>query len=164
MRASVRVTVIILFSCLTLGGYSQKTKTPVKTIASVLEQTTETTQFYSCFKKEQITGSLLNEKSYTIFAPANNALDNATVQGAENWCGAFIAEGNFDLNTILEQVRANNWKAPIVTRNGSTITASVENGQVKLTDEKGNSTRIIKYNLQAANGIVHVIDRALQLK
>lgn len=164
MRASVSLTVITLFSFLTLNGFGQKAKTPVKSIVSVLEQNKETSGFYSCFKRGQLAGSLHNEKTYTVFAPANSVLENNAAPGSENWCESFIAEGNLDLNTILEQIRANNWKAPITTRNGSIITATVENGQVKLTDEKGNTARIIKYNLQATNGTVHVIDGALQLK
>ena len=38
------------------------------------------------------------------------------------------------------------------------LTASLENGKVKLTDEKGGSAYVTTTDLKGSNGVIHVID------
>jgi uncharacterized surface protein with fasciclin (FAS1) repeats len=45
--------------------------------------------------------------------------------------------------------------------NGQILTASVDNGKVKLTDAKGNSAFVTTADLAGSNGVIHVIDAVL---
>lgn len=186
MKASVKIVIAaIFFAGLALNGFAQKAKTEEKTkaqktqpktVVSILEKNSMTSDFYSCLKRDKLTEELNSDtKIYTIFAPANSVFTPATPtdpatgmntvkpEVPANWAENFIVEGSLDVNALMEQIKANNWKAQITTRNGNTLWATIENGAVKLTDDKGNSARIIKYNYMASNGVVHIIEGQLPL-
>jgi uncharacterized surface protein with fasciclin (FAS1) repeats len=44
---------------------------------------------------------------------------------------------------------------------GGKLTASIEDGKVVLTDEKGGKATVTATDLKASNGIIHVIDAVL---
>lgn len=44
------------------------------------------------------------------------------------------------------------------------LTGSLENGKVKLTDEKGNSVFVTATYLKGTNGVIHVIDGVVMPK
>jgi uncharacterized surface protein with fasciclin (FAS1) repeats len=44
------------------------------------------------------------------------------------------------------------------TVSGGTLTASLKDGKVILTDEKGGVATVVAADLNAGNGVVHVID------
>jgi aminopeptidase N len=46
----------------------------------------------------------------------------------------------------------------VKTVSGGTLIASIENGKVILTDEKGAKATVVATDLKAGNGVVHVID------
>lgn len=186
MKASVKIVIAaIFFSGLALNGSAQKVnteektkiqKTQTKTVAAILEKNTLTSDFYSYLKRDKLTEDLNSDtKIYTIFAPANSVFtpaipaDQATGMNTvkpeipANWADNYIVEGSWDVNAIMEQIKANNWKAQLTARNGNTLWATIENGAVKLTDDKGNSARIIRYNYMASNGVVHIIEGQLPM-
>jgi uncharacterized surface protein with fasciclin (FAS1) repeats len=41
---------------------------------------------------------------------------------------------------------------------GGSLTASLKDGKVILTDEKGGTATVVATDLKAGNGVVHVID------
>jgi len=183
MKVSVKILITaIFFSTLALNGLAQKTnkaeqktKAQPKTVVSIIEKNPQTTSFYNYLKRDNLTQELNSDKIYTIFAPANSVFNPPATQDSgmttsvmkpevpANWANGFIVEGAWDVNAIVEKIKANNWKAEIVTRSGSTLWATLENGAVKLTDDKGNSARIVKYNYMASNGVVHIIEGQLPM-
>jgi uncharacterized surface protein with fasciclin (FAS1) repeats len=44
---------------------------------------------------------------------------------------------------------------------GASLTASVEDGKVILTDVKGNKATVIATDIKGSNGVIHVIDAVL---
>jgi uncharacterized surface protein with fasciclin (FAS1) repeats len=176
MNVSVKLMAIILLGGIATNGFAQTKKQPVKSVVSILEKTPETSVFLGHLKKNNLTGVLNTETVFTIFAPVNSVFEKGTQQPDSgininqvaslpaNWCEGFITEGIFDLNAIIEQIRANNWKTQITTKNGAVLWATLDKGAVKLSDEKGNAARIVKYNLPAANGIVHIIEGNLPVQ
>lgn len=186
MKASVKIVIAaIFFAGPAINSSAQKVKTEektktqktqTKTVAAILEKNTLTSDFYSYLKRDKLTEDLNSDtKIYTIFAPANSVFTPATPAGQAtgmntikpevpaNWADSYIVEGSWDVNAIMEQIKANNWKAQLTARNGNTLWATIENGAVKLTDDKGNSARIIKYNYMASNGVVHIIEGQLPM-
>ena len=49
----------------------------------------------------------------------------------------------------------------VKTVNGATFTVATENGDVILTDGQGNKAKVIKTDIVASNGVIHVIDAVL---
>jgi uncharacterized surface protein with fasciclin (FAS1) repeats len=41
---------------------------------------------------------------------------------------------------------------------GGSLTATVENGKVKITDENGGASFVTTADVKASNGVIHVVD------
>ena len=48
-----------------------------------------------------------------------------------------------------------------MTVNGAKITLSMDMGSVVITDAKGRKAKVVKADLAATNGVIHVIDMVL---
>ena len=49
----------------------------------------------------------------------------------------------------------------VTTVNGADFTISVENGDVFITDGQGNKAMVTQTDIEASNGVIHVIDAVL---
>jgi len=107
---------------------------------------------------------------FTIFAPVNDAfgkLPAGTVDfllKPENKATLVkiltyhVIAGNLDANAVVAAIKAGKGNAVLTTVSGNMLTASIEDGKVKLTDEKGGVAYVTVTDLKGSNGIIHVID------
>jgi uncharacterized surface protein with fasciclin (FAS1) repeats len=107
---------------------------------------------------------------FTIFAPVNDAfgkLPAGTVDfllKPENKATLVkiltyhVIAGNLDANAVVAAIKAGKGNAVLTTVSGNMLTASIEDGKVKLTDEKGGVAFVTVTDLKGSNGIIHVID------
>jgi uncharacterized surface protein with fasciclin (FAS1) repeats len=58
----------------------------------------------------------------------------------------------------MDAIKKGKGKVVLTTVSGGMLTASLDMGKVKLTDESGNSAFVTVADLKATNGVVHVID------
>jgi uncharacterized surface protein with fasciclin (FAS1) repeats len=59
-------------------------------------------------------------------------------------------------------VKADGGSATLKTVEGGTLTATMDNGDLVLKDEKGMEAHITIANVFQSNGVIHVIDTVLQ--
>jgi uncharacterized surface protein with fasciclin (FAS1) repeats len=114
--------------------------------------------------------TLKSSGPFTVFAPVNEAfakLPAGTVEfllKAENKATLVkiltyhVVAGNLDAAAVIAAIKAGNGTAVLTTVSGNKLTASLDNGKVKLTDEKGGVSFVIMADLKATNGVIHVID------
>ena len=107
---------------------------------------------------------------FTVFAPVNDAfgkLPAGTVDfllKPENKATLVkiltyhVVAGNLDANAVVAAIKAGKGNAVLTTVSGNMLTATIENGKVKLTDEKGGVAFVTVTDLKGSNGIIHVID------
>ena len=69
-----------------------------------------------------------------------------------------VVAGKLDAKAVLAAIKKGGGQAVVTTVSGGKLTASVENGKVKLTDENGGTAFVTAADLSASNGIIHVID------
>ena len=69
-----------------------------------------------------------------------------------------VFAGKLDAAAVVKAITDGKGKATLTTVSGGTLTASLKDGKVILTDEKGGTSTVVATDLQAGNGIVHVID------
>ena len=118
--------------------------------------------------------TLSGEGPYTVFAPTNAAfaaLPEGTLEELttaedktplSNILTYHVVEGETMAAALQQAITdAGEGGATLTTVNGATLTATVEGGNVILTDAAGNTATVTQTDIDASNGVVHVIDAVL---
>jgi uncharacterized surface protein with fasciclin (FAS1) repeats len=116
-----------------------------------------------------LAGALSNPNaSYTVFAPTNAAFVQALQETGMTKAQLFA---NKPLLTKILGYHVINGTAPVYAKDvkpGNVTMLSNDTlmvtAQGKLMDENGRTTNILKTDIAASNGVVHVIDRVLMPK
>jgi len=110
---------------------------------------------------------------FTVFAPTNAAfgklpagtVDNLLKPENKNALTGIltyhVVAGNMDAAAVVAAIKKGNGKVEVPTVAGGKLTATIENGKVILTDEKGQKSTVVATDLKASNGVIHVIDGVL---
>jgi uncharacterized surface protein with fasciclin (FAS1) repeats len=100
---------------------------------------------------------------FTVFAPTNDAFaDLLTELGATDLSDIDAATLTATLNTHViagANVRAEDLVDGVVTTLGGDI--NIDAGNAVITDANGRMSNIVVVNVQASNGVVHVIDKVI---
>ena len=112
--------------------------------------------------------TLRGDGPFTVFAPT----DDAFAALPEGTVDALLADPEGDLTSILtyhvvegavfaEDVAGLDGQE-VTTVNGATFTVNVgDDGSVSLTDGAGNTVNVVTTDIEASNGVIHVIDAVL---
>jgi len=134
------------------------------------------TTLVAAVKAADLVATLKSEGPFTVFAPVNDAfskLPAGTVDyllKAENKATLtkiltyHVVAGNLDAAAVLEAIKKGNNSVSLKTVSGGILKASLDNGKVKLTDEKGGSAYVTVTDLKGSNGVIHVIDTVVMPK
>jgi transforming growth factor-beta-induced protein len=102
---------------------------------------------------------------FTVFAPTNDAFDKLPAGTVDS---LLKPENKDKLASILTyhvvaaKVMAADVKPGAVeTVNGASFTIGVEGNDVVITDGQGNKSKVVKTDVPASNGVIHVIDTVL---
>ncbi|MEQ5787486.1 fasciclin domain-containing protein [Erythrobacter sp. NFXS35] len=110
---------------------------------------------------------------YTVFAPTNDAfgklpdgtVEQLTTEDTETLKSILtyhVVEGSVDAATLTNAIaEAGDAGYTINTVGGGTLTATVADGGVVLTDATGNTANVTATDVAASNGVIHVIDTVL---
>ena len=128
------------------------------------------TTLVAAVKSADLVTTLKSEGPFTVFAPVNDAfskLPAGTVDfllKPENKNALtkiltyHVVAGNLDAAAVLSAIKKGNGTAGLKTVSGGMLNATLDNGKVKLTDEKGGSAYVTVTDLKGSNGVIHVID------
>ncbi len=146
------------------------TSTAQKTVVDVAIGSADHTTLVAAVKAAGLVETLQSAGPFTVFAPVNAAfakLPAGTVDyllKAENKATLtkvltyHVIAGTFDAATVVKAITDAKGSLALKTVSGGTVTASLKNGKVILTDEKGGTATVVATDLKAGNGIIHVID------
>lgn len=128
------------------------------------------TTLVAAVKAADLVTTLKSDGPFTVFAPVNDAfgkLPAGTVDfllKTENKATLakiltyHVVAGNFDAAAVLAAIKKGNGSVSLKTVSGGILKASIDNGKVKLTDEKGGVAYVTVTDLKGTNGVIHVID------
>jgi uncharacterized surface protein with fasciclin (FAS1) repeats len=134
------------------------------------------TTLVAAVKAAGLVDTLTGAGPFTVFAPTNAAFDKLptgtvasllepanlkTLQGILTY---HVVAGKIDSKAVVAAIKAGKGKAVLTTVQGGTLTASLKGENVIVTDEKGGVATITAVDLNASNGIIHVIDTVLMHK
>jgi uncharacterized surface protein with fasciclin (FAS1) repeats len=188
MKSKILFTVLALsgsFVFASCGGNTQKTTQPemnevtvvktqpeveTPTIVGVAASNDNFSTLVAAVKAAGLVETLNSEGPFTVFAPVNDAfskLPEGTVETLlkpENKdlltsiLTYHVVAGEFKAADVLNAINENGGSFVITTVQGAKLTASLSEGNVILTDAKGNISTVILTDVAASNGVIHAID------
>ena len=160
---------VMLFAVvLSMSAYCQG-----KDVVDIAIGSADHTTLVAAVKAADLVSTLKGKGPFTVFAPTNaafNKLPAGTVESLlkpENKAKLakiltyHVVSGNVNAAAVVAAIKSGNGKAELTTVSGGKLTATMEMGKVKLTDESGNSAFVTAADLKGSNGVVHVIDGVL---
>lgn len=119
-------------------------------------------------------GTLSGPGPFTVFAPTNAAFEKvpqatrdqllspAGKQDLTNILTYHVVSGETNAAALTQAIQAAGaGGAKLTTVNGAQLTATLEGNQVILTDAAGNRSTVTQTDVEASNGVIHVIDTVL---
>ena len=162
MKNLALVFVSVLIS---LSTFAQKSD-----IVDIAVGSKDHTTLVAAIKAAGLVETLKSAGPFTVFAPTNAAFDKlpagtvATLVKPENKATLtailtyHVVAGKFSATDVVAAIKAGNGTATLTTVQGGKLKASLKGSSVILTDEKGGTSTVIVADLNATNGVIHVID------
>jgi uncharacterized surface protein with fasciclin (FAS1) repeats len=144
-----------------------------QTVVDVAVGSKDHTTLVAAVKAAGLVETLSGTGPFTVFAPVNAAFDKlpagtvAFLLKPENQkmlsavLTYHVVAGNLMAADVLKAIETGGGKAVVKTVLGASLTASIEDGKVILTDVKGNKSTVVATDLKGSNGVIHVIDSVL---
>lgn len=141
-----------------------------KTLVDVAVGSKDHTTLVAAVKAADLVATLQSAGPFTVFAPVNAAfgkLPAGTVEyllKPENKATLakvltyHVVAGSFNAATVVKAIQDGGGSVTLKTVSGGNLVASIKEGKVILTDEKGGVATVVATDLAASNGLIHVID------
>jgi uncharacterized surface protein with fasciclin (FAS1) repeats len=141
-----------------------------KTIVDVAVGSKDHTTLVAAVKAADLVATLQSAGPFTVFAPTNAAfakLPAGTVEyllKAENKATLakiltyHVIAGSFNATAVIKAIKDGGGSVTLKTVSGGNLVASIKEGKVILTDEKGATSTVVATDLAANNGLIHVVD------
>lgn len=134
--------------------------------------TQDCSKLVDAIKAADLVNTFKMEGSYTVFAPSNAAFEKIPADQLAKLMKNkaelartlkyHIVGGNWSSSTLMSAIKQGNGSVQLPAINGSKLTATVEDGKIKLTDENGGSSYIANTDIAASNGVIHMVDNVAQ--
>lgn len=149
----MRFTDKFLKTALILSFFVVFTDVQAQSVLEKLKSNSQTSQFAKALENADLADRLRQAGPFTVFAPTNSTFNDLSVGQQSN--------NNLLLNHILTGMateRSLRAMSDITCLSGQTISIQNQNGN-NLAIE---SNKIIKSNIRASNGIIHIIDGVIK--
>jgi uncharacterized surface protein with fasciclin (FAS1) repeats len=128
------------------------------------------TTLVAAVKAAGLAETLMGKGPFTVFAPTNDAFaklpagtvdtlilpeNKATLTKVLTY---HVVPGKMDAKSIAKAIKKGRGTATFTTVSGDTLKATMHNGGVMLTDEKGGTAMVTTADVYQKNGVIHVID------
>ncbi|MXO85931.1 fasciclin domain-containing protein [Altererythrobacter aurantiacus] len=144
------------------------------TIVEVAQGNSDFSTLVSAVTAANLGDTLGGAGPYTVFAPTNAAFDKLPAGTLDELTAAedkeqltniltyHVVEGNVDAATLTQAITdAGEAGYTINTVNGGTLTATLVDGNVVLTDATGGTSTVTATDIEASNGVIHSVDTVL---
>ncbi|MCK8522853.1 fasciclin domain-containing protein [Aquimarina sp. D1M17] len=166
MKKSIFVisTLVLFFIVQTVSA--QKTK---KDIVDVAVSVDDFSTLVTALKAADLVGALKGEGPFTVFAPTNDAfgkIDSKTLNSLLEPANKekltailtyHVVSGKIAATDVVNALKKGNGKTELTTLNGAKFKVIKKDGKIWLKDQKGNYSQIVKTDVMAKNGVIHII-------
>ncbi|MDH4473819.1 MAG: fasciclin domain-containing protein [Fluviicola sp.] len=128
---------------------------------------------FEAIKTADLIETLKSKGPFTVFAATDQAFaqlptgDLETLQLPENkrelrnFIEYHVLEGKYDEATLLAAIKKGRGKAKFRTVAGGKLKFRLVKGYIIITDGNGGKSTITKADIDATNGVVHIVDKVL---
>ncbi len=149
----------------TAADTTMTTAPAAKTIVEIAASNPDFSTLVTGVKAAGLADTLSGAGPFTVFAPTNDAfaklpagtLDTLLKPENKQQLAAILTYHVVPATVMASDVKP----GKVTTVNGATFTVATENGDVILTDGQGNKAKVVKTDIVASNGVIHVIDAVL---
>ena len=136
---------------------------PTSSIVDLAVATSSLSTLTSAVTAADLVTTLNGTGPFTVFAPTNDAfakLPAGTLDTLLKPENKTTLQGILTYHVVAGKVMSNQLKdgQVITTVQGNTLTVKIADGKVMLTDAKGGMATVAQADIEASNGVVHVID------
>jgi uncharacterized surface protein with fasciclin (FAS1) repeats len=142
----------------------QTTSTKKQTVVAIAAQNPDFSTLASALKEAGLTKTLKAKGPFTVFAPTNEAFAKVP----QDQLDALLADKAALTKVLTYHVLAG--KVPssalkptqeVTALDDSPFTITVADGKATITDGQGNAINVVKTDIKAKNGVIHVIDSVM---
>jgi len=145
---------------------SQTEEQTPPSIVGLASSSEDLSTLVTALQAADLVDTLQGEGPFTVFAPTNDAFAALPAGTLDT---LLLPENKDDLAAVLTyhvvsgEVMSSDLSdgQVITTVQGGTLTVAIRDGMVYLIDGAGNEARVVTADLDASNGVVHVIDGVL---
>ena len=155
----------------------EKMEMESNSIAAKATETDTLSTLVSALKAAELAEMFKTEEGpFTVFAPHNGAFNNVDAATLESLMKPenkekladvlkyHVVSGEVTSQQLVQAINENDGEYEISTVGGGTLVASLDGENVILTDENGNKATVVMADVDASNGVVHVIDAVVMKK
>lgn len=158
-------TLLAISATPALAGHHEKGTIVETAIASPQHET-----LVAAVKAADLVDALSGPGPLTVFAPSDDAFSKlpdgtiATLLKAENKeklqavLTYHVVAGKVAAGDLVAMIEANGGSAELETLQGGTLIASLDGGNVVITDENGGKATVVAADVGTSNGLIHVTD------
>jgi uncharacterized surface protein with fasciclin (FAS1) repeats len=166
MKTIKKIGLFLALGLFALNVTAQKKSDIVDVAAGSKDHTT----LVAAVKAAELVETLKSKGPFTVFAPTNDAfakLPEGTVEtllkpeNKSKLAGILtyhVVAGKLDAKAVLAAIKKGKGTAVLATVAGGKLSSAVVEGKVILTDENGGKATVTATDLEASNGVIHVID------
>lgn len=171
MRKLVVITAAVsVFALAACGGDEEPAtdrmdQAAPETITQIVQGNEEFSTLLQAVGSAGLAETLSGDGPFTVFAPTDDAfaaLPEGTLQSLLEPDQQDQLAGILTYHVVPAEVPASEvTSGDVETVNGANLTVSVEDGTVTLEDGQGNEALVTQTDIEASNGVIHVIDAVL---
>ncbi len=140
------------------------------TVAGFIAASKDHSTLLKALTAAELVETFSGSDAFTVFAPTNAAFDKLPDGILEKLLGAsdktmlqdilkfHVVSGSLSSSDLAKAIEEGKGRAVLSTIAGGTLTASMKDGKVFLTDASGNMAQVTAADAKQSNGIVHVVD------
>lgn len=152
---------------------SQKTN---KDIVDVAASVDDFSTLVTAVKAAGLVDALKGKGPFTVFAPTNDAfakidantlntlLKPANKEQLSAILTYHVISGKLAAKDVVAALKKGNGKVELTTLNGTKIKVMQKDGKIWLKDQNGTYSEIMKTDVMASNGVIHVINTVVMPK
>ena len=148
--------------------------TSAKDVTATLASASDFSTLTAALKAASLDGSLKGAGPFTVFAPNNddfNAIPKSKLDSLMKdpaklavILKAHVISGKFDKAAIIKALVAGKGTTTLPTIGGQTLTISVKDKKLVITDPQGTVAQVITFDVPCTNGVIHIINGVLMTK